>query len=65
MDKIIKNYYLLSGSKLIHHKFGRTNGKEQLVDCWFDTNPKGGTWEEQHRCLSLNDFKSITTPEQV
>ena len=49
MKKIIENYYLAEGSKLVMHVMG-TNG----VDCWFDTNDL-----RQHRCLSFEDFELI------
>ena len=49
MEKIIENYYLAEGSKLVMHVMG-TNG----VDCWFDTNDI-----RQHRCLSFEDFELI------
>lgn len=49
MEKIIEDYYLAEGSKLVNHSIG-TNG----VDCWFDTNDA-----RQHRCLSIEDFELI------
>ena len=49
MEKIIKEYYLAEGSKLVNYSVG-TNG----VDCWFDTNDV-----RQHRCLSIEDFELI------
>jgi hypothetical protein len=49
MEKIIKDYYLAEGSKLVNHVIG-TNG----VDCWFDTDNV-----RQHRCLSFADFELI------
>jgi hypothetical protein len=49
MEKIIKDYYLAEGSKLVYYEEG-TNG----VDCWFDTDTVS-----QHRCLSNEDFKLI------
>ena len=49
MKKIIENYYLAEGSKLVNHSIG-TNG----VDCWFDTSNV-----RQHRCLSFEDFELI------
>lgn len=49
MEKIIENYYLAEGSKLVNYCEG-TNG----VDCWFDTNDV-----RQHRCLSFEDFELI------
>ena len=49
MEKIIENYYLAEGSKLVMHVIG-TNG----VDCWFDTSNV-----RQHRCLSFEDFELI------
>ena len=49
MEKIIKDYYLAEGSKLVYYEKG-TNG----VDCWFDTDTV-----RQHRCLSNEDFEII------
>ena len=49
MEKIITEYYLAEGSKLVNHSIG-TNG----VDGWFDTNAV-----TQHRCLSFEDFELI------
>jgi hypothetical protein len=49
MEKIIKDYYLAEGSKLVYHRKG-TDG----VDCWFDTDDV-----RQHRCLSYEDFEMI------
>ena len=49
MKKIIENYYLAEGSKLVNHSIG-TNG----VDCWFDADNF-----RQHRCLDLEDFKLL------
>lgn len=53
MEKIIKDYYLAEGSKLVHHQIG-TKG----VDCWFDTDNV-----RQHRCLSFEDFALIRDNE--
>lgn len=49
MEKIIEDYYLAEGSKLVSYEIG-TNG----VDCWFDTNDV-----RQHRCLSIEDFELV------
>jgi len=49
VDKIIKDYHLAEGSKLVHHRMGPDG-----VDCWFDTNEV-----RQHRCLSYDDFQLI------
>jgi hypothetical protein len=49
VDKIIKDYHLAEGSKLVHHSMGPDG-----VDCWFDTNDV-----RQHRCLSYDDFQLI------
>ena len=49
MQKIIRKYYLLDGSKLVNYMEG-SNG----VDCWFDTEEF-----RQHRCLSFEDFELI------
>jgi hypothetical protein len=49
MEKIIQDYYLAEGSRLVNYEIG-TNG----VDCWFDTDSI-----RQHRCLSFEDFKLI------
>ena len=49
MEKIIKDYYLAEGSRLVHYRRG-TDG----IDCWFDTDDV-----IQHRCLSNEDFKLI------
>ena len=49
MEKIIKDYYLAEGSKIVYHKVG-TKG----VDCWFDTDDL-----RQHMCLSFEDFALI------
>ena len=51
MEAIIEKYYLEQNSKLVNHQHG-TNS----VDCWFDAGKF-----RQHRCLSFEDFKSITT----
>ena len=59
MEKIIKDYYLLPGSKLVHQQIG-TKG----VNCWFDIDGN-----RQHRCISFADyirtFTTLKTPEQV
>jgi hypothetical protein len=49
MEKIIQDYYLAEGSRLVNYEIG-TNG----VDCWFDTDSI-----RQHRCLSFEDFRLI------
>lgn len=58
MEKIIKDYYVAEGSKLVHYEKG-ANG----VDCWFDvTTPYvDGVWYNvrQHRCLSHEDFELL------
>lgn len=55
MEKIIKDYYLAEGSKLVHHQIG-TKG----VDCWFDADDV--SWQ-QHRRLSFEDFALIRDNE--
>ena len=42
MEKIIKDYYLAEGSKLVYHQVGIKG-----VDCWFNTDNV-----RQHRYLS-------------
>ena len=49
MKRIIEEYFLELGSKLVNYREG-SNG----VDCWFDTDTI-----RQHRCLSFEDFNSI------
>lgn len=53
MEKIIKDYYLREGSKLVYHEIG-TKG----VNCWFDADDF-----RQHRCLSFEDFALIRDNE--
>jgi len=60
MEKIIKDYYLKPGSKLVSQQIG-TNG----VDCWFDVDDDGRVCR-QHRCINFEDFiRTFTTLKEI
>lgn len=61
MEKIIKDYYLKPGSKLVSQQIG-TNG----VDCWFDVDDVNGRVCRQHRCINFEDYiRTFTTLKKI